>query len=140
MNNRRVTLSMALIVLVCFFLPWVQVSCGASRDTLSGIDLAREGHNALWFIPIMMIVVIFISIARAWKERHEISALITLIAGLLSAYFMNRERVRAEDSAGLIAIGLTGWFWLALGSAISLVALAIWQILKRNSSFTNSKG
>jgi hypothetical protein len=130
-NSKRLTVSMALIVLVCFFLPWVQVSCGASQDRLSGIDLARDGHNALWLIPLLMIVLLFLNIARAWKDRREISALITLIAGLVSAYLMNRERVRAEDSAGLIAVGLTGWFWLGLGSALGLVIVAALRVLKR---------
>ena len=130
MNSKRVTISMTLIVLACFFLPWVQVSCGTSRDTLSGIDLAREGHNALWLIPVLMIVVLFTSIARGWKERREISELITLVASLLSAYLMNRERVRAENSTGLISVGLTGWFWLALGSSLGLAVVAMLQILK----------
>lgn len=130
MDNNRVNLSLTLIVLVCFFLPWVQVSCGSSRDTLSGIDLARDGHGSLWFIPLLMIVIILLNIARALKAQHQVSALITLIAGLVSAYLMNRERVRAEDSAGLIAVGLTGWFWLAFGSALGLVILALIQILR----------
>jgi len=129
-DNNRVNLSLTLIVLVCFFLPWVQVSCGSSRDTLSGIDLARDGHGSLWFIPLLMIVIILLNIARALKAQHQVSALITLIAGLVSAYLMNRERVRAEDSAGLIAVGLTGWFWLAFGSALGLVILALIQILR----------
>lgn len=130
MDNNRVKLSLTLIVLVCFFLPWVQVSCGSSRDTLSGIDLARDGHGSLWFIPLLMIVIILFNIARALKAQHQVSALITLIAGLVSTYLMNRERVRAEDSAGLIAVGLTGWFWLAFGSALGLVILALIQILR----------
>ena len=37
-----------LIVLICFFLPWIQVSCGPTKDTVSGIDLARDGSHALW--------------------------------------------------------------------------------------------
>ncbi|HEV8137846.1 MAG TPA: hypothetical protein VGP85_24415 [Pyrinomonadaceae bacterium] len=130
MDNNRVKLSLTLIVLVCFFLPWVQVSCGSSRDTLSGIDLAGDGHGSLWFIPLLMIVIVLFNIGSALKAKQKVSALITLIAGLLSAYLMNRERVRAEDSAGLITVGLTGWFWLAFGSALALVVLALIQILR----------
>lgn len=47
-----------------------------------------------------MLVVLFLGTARVWKERRELSALITVIAGLVSAYLMNRERVRAENSLG----------------------------------------
>jgi hypothetical protein len=130
-NNQRITISMALIALVCFVLPWVQVSCGASKDRLSGVDLAQDGHNALWLIPLLMIAVLFFNIAGSWKDRREISALISLIAGLISAYLMNRERVRAEDTSGLIRVGVTGWFWLGLASTLGLVITAALQILKR---------
>jgi hypothetical protein len=54
MNNTRVTVSLALIVLICFFLPWVQLSCGASSNRLSGVDLARDGHTLPWLIPLFM--------------------------------------------------------------------------------------
>ena len=113
---------MALIALICFFLPWIQVSCGGSKDTLSGVDLAREGHGGLWLIPILMLSVLVVSLARATRDRREISGVVTLVAGLVSAYLMNRERLRAENSTGLIAVGLTGfglvwdqqscWCWL----------------------------
>ena len=131
MDSRRLTISMALIVLICFFLPWVQVSCGASKDRLSGVDLARDGHNGLWFIPLLMLTVLFLGIARSWKEKREISVVVTLVAGLVSAYLMNRERVRAEDTPGLVAVGLTGWFWPGLGSTVGLVILGVLRLLKR---------
>ena len=131
MDSKRVTTSMALIALICFFLPWVQLSCGSSENRLSGVDLARDGHAGLWLIPCLMLVVLFLGIARVWKERRELSALITLIAGLVSAYLMNRERVRAENSSGLIAVALTGWFWLGFGSIIGLVIVSALRFLKR---------
>jgi hypothetical protein len=78
-----------------------------------------------------MLVVLFFGIARVSKERRELSALIALIAGLVSAYLMNRERVRAENSSGLIAVALTGWFWLSFGSTIGLVIVSALRFLKR---------
>jgi MFS family permease len=131
MDSRRVTTSMALIVLICFFLPWVQLSCGTSENRLSGVDLARDGHSELWLIPLLMLAVLFLGMARAWKDRRELSALVSLVAALVSAYLMNRERVRAEDTSGLIAVGLTGWFWLGLGSTIALVIVSVLRFLKR---------
>jgi hypothetical protein len=38
---------------------------------------------------------------------------------------MNRERMRAYDNAGLIPMQITGWFWLALFSALAIVVTAI---------------
>jgi hypothetical protein len=131
MRSRSVTLSMALIALICFFLPWVQLSCGASENRLSGVDLARDGHTALWLIPLLMLAVIFFATARAWQDSRQLSALVCLVAGLVSAYLMNRERTRAENTSGLIAVALTGWFWLGLGSTIGLVALNALRLLKR---------
>ena len=122
---------MALIALICFFLPWIQISCGSSENRLSGVDLARDGHPGLWLIPLLMLVVLFLGTARVWKERRELSALIALIAGLVSAYLLNRERMRAENSSGLIAVALTGWFWLGLGSTIGLVLVSALRFLKR---------
>jgi len=131
MDNKRVTTSLALIVLICFFLPWVQLSCGASENRLSGVDLARDGHSGLYLIPLLMLAVLFLGIARAWKDRREVSAIVSLVAGLVSAYLMNHERVRAEDTSGLIAVGLTGWFWLGLGSTIALAIISVLRFLKR---------
>ena len=129
-DNKRATTSLALIVLICFFLPWVQLSCGTSENRLSGVDLARDGHSELYLIPFLMLAVLFLGIARAWKDR-EVSAIVSLVGGLVSAYFMNRERVRVEDTSGLIAVGLTGWFWLGLGSTIALVIVSALRFLKR---------
>jgi hypothetical protein len=130
-DNRRITTSMALIALVCFFLPWVHLSCGASENRLSGVDLARDSHSALWLIPLLMLAVLFFGITQVWKGKRELSALVSLVAGLVSAYLMNRERVRAEDTSRLIAVGLTGWFWLGLGSTIALVIVSVLRFLKR---------
>jgi hypothetical protein len=131
MDSRRITISVALIALICFFLPWVQLSCGASENRLSGVDLARDGHRGLWLIPFLMLAVLLLGVARAWKERRDLSALGSLLAGLISAYLMNRERMRAEDTSGLIKVGLTGWFWLGLGSTIALVIVSALRFLKR---------
>ena len=131
MNNKRVTISMALIALICFFLPWVQLSCGASENRLSGVDLARDGHTSLWLIPVLMLVVLFFAVARGWKERSEVLAPAGLVAGLVSAYLMNRERARADDTSALIAVALTGWFWLGFASTLLLTILSAWRLLKR---------
>ena len=131
MNSRGLSLSLALIVLICFFLPWVQVSCGASESRLSGVELARDGHGGLWLIPCLMLAVLVLGVARVWKDKRELAALAALIAGLVTAYLMNRERVRAENSSGLVAVALTSWFWLSLGSTIGLVVVSAFRFLKR---------
>jgi hypothetical protein len=122
---------MALIALICFFLPWLQLSCGTSENRLSGIDLARDGHSELWLIPVLMVALLLLATARTWNQIRHLSVLVSLLVGLISAYLMNRERVRAEDTSGLIAVGLTGWFWLGFGSTIALVIVSVFRLLKR---------
>jgi hypothetical protein len=134
MDRRRATTTAALIVLICFFLPWVQVSCGATRDTASGVDLARGGSHGLWLIPVLMLALLFFGLAKAWRERHEFSVLFSLVSGLVSTYLMNRERLKFEDGSGLIQVGVTGWFWLGFGSSALIVILAAYRLLIRRKA------
>jgi hypothetical protein len=134
MDRRRVTTTAALIVLICFFLPWIQVSCGATRDTASGVDLARDGSHGLWLIPVLMLALLFFGLAKAWRERHEFSLLFSLVSGLVSAYLMNSQRLKVEDSSGLIQVGVTGWFWLGFGSSALIVILAAYRLLTRRKA------
>ena len=132
MDSRRATISTALIALICFFLPWVQLSCGKSESRLSGVDLARDGHSELWLVPILMLVMLVIATARVWQDQRAITSLTGLVAGLVAAYLMNRERVRAEDQSGLVAVGLTAWFWLGIGATIGLSVISSFRFLKRS--------
>jgi hypothetical protein len=136
MDSRRATITAALIVLVCFLLPWIQVSCGATRETASGVDLARGGSHGLWLIPLLMLAVLFLGTVKAWRERSELLALISLVSGLVGAYLMNRERLKVEGGTGLIQVRPTGWFWLGLGSSIAIVVLAAFRLLVRRKSIS----
>jgi len=127
----RINLSAAIIVLICFFLPWVQVSCAGARDTLTGLDLARDTHTSLWLLPVSMLVVIAMALTRAVKRRTEIYPLISLVGGCLAAFLMNRERLRVHDESALISAQLTGWFWLGFLSTLAVAISAIGILLKR---------
>ena len=118
---RRINLSAALIGTVCFFLPWVQVSCSGAKDTLSGLDLARNGQTLLWLVPILMGGLALLEIFRALKEKLTIYSIVSAICGVVTAYLMNRERLRVHDESGLITAQLTGWFWLGLFSSVVIV-------------------
>jgi uncharacterized membrane protein (UPF0136 family) len=137
MDNRRATISAAIIALICFFLPWIQVSCGATRETASGIDLARDGNAELWLIPLLMLAVLFAAL-RLWKQRDQLTSVLSLISGLISAYLMNHERLKFEDSDGLIRVGVTGWFWLGLGSSVAIVVLAAARLLRMRKVTTDA--
>jgi hypothetical protein len=125
----KATVSLAVILLICFFLPWVQVSCGASRDTATGLDLARDGEKGLWLIPLLMIVVIICGL-RLLRINQIMFALITLLSGLVSVYLVNHERTRFAETSGLIAAQLTPGLWLALLSAIGVVVSGAITLLR----------
>lgn len=131
---RRINLSAAIIVLVCFFLPWLQVSCGGAGDTLSGFDLARETRPLLWLVPILMLAVLAVAFLRTWDEQPKLAAMVSVIGGAASALLMYRERTRVHDGAGLISVQLTGWFWLALISSLAIVVTAMALLLRRRKT------
>src|SRR5205807_10369988 len=68
---RRINLSAAIIVLVCFFLPWVQVSCAGAKDSLSGLDLARQDDALLWLIPLVICGVLVFILMRMRAARSQ---------------------------------------------------------------------
>ena len=128
---RQINTSAAIIVLVCFFLPWVQVSCAGSKDTMSGLDLARDGNGLLWFVPVLMGALILSAIVRIRREQNKVFALASTLCGFLTAYLMNRERLRVHDESGLISAQLTGWFWLGFLSTFTVAISGIAMLVRR---------
>jgi len=128
---RRINLSAALIVLVCFFLPWVQVSCPGAMDTLAGLDLARNDHALLWLIPLLMLAVIGLGLLRTQREKPKGFAIVSVLSGAVTVYLMNRERQRIHDESNLISAQLTGWFWLGFIAAVLIVITAAAILLQR---------
>ena len=132
---RRINVSAAVIVFICFFLPWLQVSCAGAHDSLSGFQLARNEDALLWLVPILTLAVIAFNALRAWKEESKVSALLSVICGAVTAWVMNRERMRANDTATVISAQLTGWFWLALIASMGIVLSSFgWLVRPRRTA------
>ena|SRR5215813_12644055 len=128
-NLKKIRCTAAVIALICFFLPWIQVSCGSAQDSLSGVDIARDGRNALWLIPLLLVLAIGASLLTRWR-RLDFGALISFVAGAIGAYLMNRERVHAEDSSALLNVRPTGWLFLGLASLIVVAVTGAIDFLK----------
>ena len=128
---RRINLSAAVIVLVCFFLPWIQVGCGKASEAVSGLRVARETDHLLWLVPLLMLAVLIAGLLRAWKDQPKFAAVIGIISGGVTALLLNRERLKLDDNGGLIPIQFTGWFWLALISAVVIVTTAMGLLVRR---------
>ena len=131
---RRINLSAVLIVLICFFLPWEQVSCGGAKDTLSGLDLARHDHFSLWFVPLLMLAVLVVGLLRRRGESPKVFAIVSAVAAGITSVLMNDERARVHDEGGIISAQLTGWFWLAFISSLTALVTAVGLLLKRRST------
>lgn len=136
MNNaRRAAVSLAAFVLICFFLPWVQLSCVGVKDSLSGYDLAREQDKFLWFVPVFMLAILVLGLARQlWDAIPALFALAGTVGGSISAYLMFYERSNDNDSPRLVAAKWTALFWLAFVACIGIVAAALASYAKRARS------
>ncbi|MEK6335005.1 MAG: hypothetical protein AABM67_08660 [Acidobacteriota bacterium] len=131
---QRINLSGAAIVLICFFLPWVQVSCAGARDSLTGLNLARNDHPLLWLIPLLMLAVMVLGLLRVRREKPTALAILSAISAGVTIFLMNRERTRVQDTSNLISAQLTGWFWLGLLAAVLIVITAVALLLQRQRS------
>jgi len=93
-----------VLVLVCFFLPWVTVSCsGQPIGQFSGYDLAAGVNAAAVPIP-----------GDGWLFSVPIVALVALVGGALA--FVNRDWERATGVAvtavSLLGLLILAWRWL----------------------------
>jgi hypothetical protein len=128
---RRINLSAAVIVLVCFLLPWVQVSCAGAKATSSGLNLARHDDALLWLIPLSMCAVLVFGLVRVRRAGPQKFGFLSAVCGLIVVFLMNRERSRVQVDSGLIAVQLTGWFWLGLIASIMIVITAVALLLRK---------
>lgn len=124
---RGVTLSLAALVLFCFFLPWVQLSCVGIKDSVSGFDLARENDRALWLVPLFMLLILGLGFFRLAQEKiPALFALAGTVGGGISAYLMYHEHLSLTDAPRLVAAQWTVIFWLSLLASLGIVATAFW--------------
>jgi len=128
---RRINISAALIVLVCFFLPWEQVSCAGAKDNLTGLDLARHDHVLLWLVPLLMFAVVAAGVLRRRKDKAPFHSLVSIVSGGVGIFLMNDERLRVHDESGIISAQLTGWFWLGFLSSVAVLVTGAVLLLRR---------
>ena len=131
----RLAMSLAAFVLVCFFLPWLQVSCFGMQETASCYNLAREGERELWLAPLAMLLVLLAGLVYSVRRSTlAVFAGIVMVV-FLAVYIAADPEVyrrgllalvpppRRERIAGLLhdlATTLRTWF------ATQLIAMAQW--------------
>lgn len=134
-SARRTSVSLAAFVFVCFFLPWVELSCMGLTDSVSGYEFARAGDNLLWLVPILMLTIIILGLSGSlWEKLPLILGLSMTVGGSISAYLMYRERSSTEDSPRLLATQWSVFFWLAFLACLLIVAAGFVFYVKRTRS------
>ena len=128
----RLTISLAAFVLICFFLPWLQVSCLGLKDSASGFDLARKDDPELWLMLAAMLLVLLTGLVRLiWKPAPMLFGMVSIVGGGLSAYLMYRERSRMGSGQGLLATQWTIWFWMGMAASLGVAASALSYYVRR---------
>ena len=135
MNGRKISLSAAVFVLICFFLPWVQVSCLGAKGSASGLNLASEGDRSLWLIPVLMVAVLLLGLIRSiWERFPAAFTLAGMVGGGFAAYLMYHRYSRTQSSAGLLVAQWTPWFWFAIFASLIVAVAALFSYASRSRS------
>ncbi len=130
-QGRKFSVSGALLVLLCFILPWTRLSCAGQVQELSGYRLAsgtgvQGGLTYLWLIPIAAIAIIVLIYLRYSGQRQGSQAtsrweLIASGAGLLVALWLVMSSLSEAEQMGIEVTLLLGYWGTLIG-----FLLAIW--------------
>ena len=132
---RTTSVSLAAFVLLCFFLPWVELSCLGIRDSVSGYDLARSGDRLLWIVPALMLIIIIVGLSRPlWEKLPAVLGLAMTVGGSISAYVIYQERSSTNNSPRLVSAQWSPFFWLAFVACLGVVAAGLVFYSKRSRS------
>ena len=79
----------ATLILICFFLPWLEVSCSGKKIIGSGLTFAQKAAP-LWLIPVFAILVLLLSVWY-WKglslNWFKILSVILAVLGIVMLVF-----------------------------------------------------
>jgi len=138
--GRKISGSGALVALLCFFLPWVEVSCGGMRISASGLDLASrssemgEGSGVLFLVPLAAVAVlvsIYLAVSNPNLKARAI-ALWEFIAGFVGlivtglVYFAVQDARSNPEYFGMgLLLNLIYGYWGTLAGFIAVIVGAI---------------
>lgn len=147
------------IALICFFLPWLDVSCSGQKViTFSGIQLAtgktidgptmfgqkqqkRIGGEPLAIIPLLAtLAAIGLGFAK-----HRQGAIGPAVAGAIGALFLLLLKAKIDDtvfreSGGVLKVEYTGAFYLTLILYLAGIAIGVYPLLQGRGALAPSMG
>ncbi len=140
--GQRVSGSSAILALLLFFMPWVDVSCVGVSRTMSGFDIAVNGSLLLWLVPIGMVVTLIIvyrttlAIPKTPDTPALQNTLITAgfvgTAIVLPTYLSARSQVRRDPIFGEIADAMLSIRFSGILVVIATTASSFGGIMHRN--------
>ena len=139
----RILSPLGVVIVVCFFLPWLTVSCGTVPviDEASGMELANpfviageryDGAGELYLVLAGGILVALAGLAF-WVKRSALASTVCLLCGLAVVVFplLLYQRMQAglsedEFAGGFINVVWEGGFWGSIiAGALTVVAALV---------------
>ncbi len=136
------SLASAIAALICFFLPWFQVSCrGGPAFTVSGWQLAsgarvfgerQGGHAYLLILPLLLLALLVLLLVALWQGRWRFTPAVSeLVTGVLCIsvpvieFFRLRGEVHGEGGLAVLGVVTRYGFWGMLVCGLVLAAEGI---------------
>ncbi len=147
------SIASAIAALICFFLPWFQVSCGGVQAlTVSGWQLAsgaevlgerQGGHAYVLIVPLLLLALLVVTL---WQGRSRFtSAVPELVAGALCIlvpaieFFRLRAEVHGEGKSAVLGVLTRYGFWGILVCGLALAAGGIRSLLSNTRHTSPSR-
>lgn len=134
MENKKkfISPSGALLAVVCFFMPWIKISCMDKTQYFSGAELARDhGQHIFWLLLACAIVMLLVFAVGFYKRRLDLAkpiVLVCAVSGLVILLFKYLDSgkgiktdmgvIRPEDLGLSVSFGMVG---TAIGFVVALV-------------------
>jgi hypothetical protein len=127
--GQRISLSAAIFGVICFFLPWVEMSCAGLSRSASGAQLASEVDlPEIWFVLIAMLAASGLALFQILRKRRgdftEKRLSVGLIgAGIFPLFIFLFEYIRFSIEISKMKqsdpFGLGRWMGSAIENAVS---------------------
>lgn len=126
----------ALLVVVCFFLPWISVSFFGVSFSITGMNIASGGGSSemkelasgfssnplLYIVPVLAIVAAVVAYVGSKKMGSKnagileiILGVVPLVYGIYQLYQANQELAKATKDAAELGLKMNIWNMIGIG-------------------------
>jgi hypothetical protein len=123
-TGQKISLSAALFGALCFFLPWVEISCMGLRKSASGLQLAADVNlPEVWLVLLAMLAAVAIVVVQILSRKvrdplGKLLGLATIGAGILPLVICLLEWARYSNDISKMKSSDSVGFGRMMGSAI----------------------